>query len=162
MRHATLPEAALRLGVSQSALRRRVRAGTAQGERRPSAGGFTWFVAVPDAAPTPEATPEQPTPTPDIQPGVAQPNRAVHIDPAEFAASQEAVRRPEVHVTSRTDELAARRREVQALHVTLNRIMLALPPPASAETHGQAGHADAPQAEPWPERRPWYRRLVWG
>jgi hypothetical protein len=136
-----LPEAALRLGVSQSALRRRLRAGTAQGERRPTPGGFTWWVSVPDAAPTPAPT----APAPETA--------------AELLAAQEAVKRLEAHVASLTDELAARRREateerdahhrqVQALMALLGREQLAGLPTPTPEPTPPVLDAQAPPTPP--------------
>jgi len=160
-----LPEAALRLGVSQSALRRRLRAGTAQGERRPSPGGFTWWVGVDEPAPTPTPIPP---PTPRVsadEPGVGAPTPP---PTPELSAALEAVQRLEAHVASLTDEVEARRREVGQLHTLLaqtNQRLLAdglsrngqvSEPTRPPETH------DAPQAEPWPEARRWWQRLLWG
>lgn len=162
-----LPEAAARLGLSQSALRRRLRSGGAQGERRPSPGGFTWWVGV-----------DAPTPPPPPTPGGGG-------DEPGVGALAEAVRRLEAHNASLTEELAARRREVAELHVTVNRLVLALPPPAIAtngvshdhiqdDLHdhiepGEAVYADglAPQTQGGAApgavgRRRWWQRLLWG
>jgi hypothetical protein len=60
-----LPEAAARLWISTSALRRRLHSGTALGKKCPTASGFAWWVPVPGAAP-------KPTPTPAPEPPEAQ------------------------------------------------------------------------------------------
>lgn len=90
-----LPEAAARLGLSTSALRRRLRAGTTSGERRPSPSGFTWWVAVPaedgdgaQAAAHPDHRDAHPD-RGDVQPD-AQPSRAHAHPDGQAAAPQDA------------------------------------------------------------------------
>jgi hypothetical protein len=163
-----LPEAAVRLGVSQASLRRRVRNGVAQAERRPHAGGFAWWVACDE----PAATPGQPTGSPGVAP--------------QEGLTGEAVRRLEAHVADLRDQLKAREREVAELHVTMNRLLLALPAPAPSPStngiaHGQAAESSGPgssngvfddrplgmQSSPPPRDpagRSWWQRLrlVWG
>jgi hypothetical protein len=161
-----LPEAAVRLGVSQASLRRRVRNGVAQAERRPHAGGFAWWVACDE----PAATPGQPTGSPGVAP--------------QEGLTGEAVRRLEAHVADLRDQLKAREREVAELHVTMNRLLLALPAPAGVVAtstngiaHGLAasanaeqgagapdGEPDAASANAEPAGRSWWQRLrlVWG
>lgn len=67
-----LPDAAARLGLSQSALRRRLRSGKARGERRPTSSGFMWWVSVDGGTPTDErgapTPPRTPTATQDARP----------------------------------------------------------------------------------------------
>jgi len=43
-------EAAARLGVSESAVRRRLRTGTLEGSRKRTASGFRWVCVLPDGA----------------------------------------------------------------------------------------------------------------
>ena len=86
------------------------------------------------------------------------------------------MRRLEAHVADLRDQLKAREREVAELHVTMNRLLLALPAPAPATStngvaHGQAAElaVPAPSAPPETQRAPpdppagrsWWRRL-WG
>jgi excisionase family DNA binding protein len=47
----TIEEAARRLGLSQTSVRRRLRAGTLRGERRPTPQGYVWLIDAPADGP---------------------------------------------------------------------------------------------------------------
>jgi len=82
------------------------------------------------------------------------------------------VQRLEAHVASLTDEVEARRREVGQLHTLLaqtnQRLLTAeasatpgAPVVAGEAQNGRAEVHDTPPAEPWPETRRWWQRLLW-
>ncbi len=177
-------DAAQALGVSPATLRKRLKAGTAQGERRQTRSGFAWWVEV-DNVPAPEGTQVGAQPGRDIAEMATQVGDQVGDQqvPTDYLALQEAVSRLEAHNADLrdtnahlTDELTARRREVQELHVLLGRMQASLPAPAPTP----AGRADdasvewklepAGPAEPDTEhapsagestgRRGWWTRLV--
>lgn len=152
-----LPDAAQRLGLSQSALRRRLRAGKLHGERRPTSSGFMWWVAVGAGAPTadygtPTATPGR-TPTAH-QDGPGPTTLAVQAArAAEMATYSRELLAP---VLARLEEQAERIGHLEADNAHLRARVAELE--ASADPLAQNGAA--------PEgggRRPrWWRRLWWG
>ena len=102
-----IPEAATRLHVSQATVRRRIRNGQLPATQTPTPQGFTWQVDIP--ADAPEA--------------------AAH-DPGENGTLETLVTTLQAQVLAQAEELAARRREVQELHVLLQQShQLALPSP---------------------------------
>jgi hypothetical protein len=129
----SIREAVNRLGVSESVVRRRLRAGSLKGQRQRTPQGHVWLVEVPDQAP----------PSPDLV--VAQ-SPASRSDPellAELAAAREAVTRLEAHnadlrtamaaqqttVERMEAELVARREEVSRLIVVVREAQRQLAPP---------------------------------
>ncbi len=121
---ATIAEASQQLGVSVHTLKRRLKRGEVQGQKRPTPQGFVWMVEVPDDASradkgTPNYTDGVPGAPPDgIPDGVAR----------EFRRMEELVAVLQGQVLSQGEELDARRREVQELHVLLQQTQAALPP----------------------------------
>jgi excisionase family DNA binding protein len=51
MELVTVPEAARRLGVTEDTVKRRLRKGELQGERKERSQGYTWMVELPDEEP---------------------------------------------------------------------------------------------------------------
>jgi hypothetical protein len=108
--------------------------------------------------------------------GAVPPQEGTHAapDPAQDGPAQEVALLKE-HVQDLRDTLRAREREVQELHVTINRLLLALPAPAPSTNgvaHDQVGvavatHSDSPPEtpgappDPAPAGRSWWQRL-WG
>jgi hypothetical protein len=104
--------------------------------------------------------------------GAVPPQEGTHAapDPAQDGPAQEVALLKE-HVQDLRDTLRAREREVQELHVTINRLLLALPAPApptvdpNGLAHDQAAEASAPPEtqsappDPVPAGRSWWRRL---
>jgi hypothetical protein len=102
----TIPEAARMLRVSEHTVRRRLRSGELQGSHVASVGGFTWMVDIPD--------------------------ELLIGSPAsgETAVTALLIARLEAQIVSQEaqyEELEARRREVQELHVLLQQAQAALP-----------------------------------
>lgn len=140
----TIREAAQRLGVSEDTVRRRLRRGELTGVQQPTAQGFTWLVELPEVAPA----------------GPSAPEGAAGV--AEAVAAAE-VRRLEELVAILREELDARRREVQELHILLQRAQTpALPPPPTAAPGGPAPPVQSAPAPPRRTPRPlrWWRRLL--
>jgi hypothetical protein len=143
----SIREAVDRLGVSESVIRRRLRAGTLIGERRQTPQGHVWLVEVPD----------QPPPSPELE--------------RELAVSREAVTRLEAHCTDLREtnarlgeELAARRLEVERLIVVVREGQRALTPPiVEPDRADQAATSPTPSPEPPSDqaatsRSGWWRR----
>jgi transposase-like protein len=158
----TIEAAARQLGISPATVRRRAKRGQLKAFKRELPTGFQWFVELPIDQDEPAATQGAPA--------------AIHDQAAE-------VRRLEEHVADlrrRTDDQA---REIAELHRLLanQQQLLLMAPQAATQTATQTatqGVATQPgthvasqvatqdegtaQPELWPERRPWWQRLLWG
>jgi excisionase family DNA binding protein len=122
----TIPEAARVLGLSVVTIRRRLKRGELRGQRVPTPAGFEWRILLPsplvDAAGAAGA--DQATRQGGDQGGPNQETAGADQRLIEALQAQNAELRA---------ELAARRREVQELHVLLARWQPALPPPLTGE-----------------------------
>lgn len=114
-----MEEAARRLGVSVATIRRRLHSGELQGFQEPTSQGFKWLVEVSEL--TTVGTPNKPysqtdsESPPDLHDVVSGTN-------GEVTALKETI-------AILREELEARRREVQELHVLLQHAQSALPAP---------------------------------
>jgi len=107
METVSIGDAATRLGVSADTIRRRIGKGALTGHQEPTAQGFRWKVELPDS------THEQET-------------NEHHDDAAEHLLLA-----LQAQVQAQAEELDARRREVQELHVLLQTAQTALTAPRS-------------------------------
>ncbi|MEK7806530.1 MAG: hypothetical protein AAB528_02255 [Chloroflexota bacterium] len=116
----SIQEAARRLGGSQDTIRRRIRRGALQAHQVPTPQGFRWAVELPDDA---QAEPMPP-----------QGQDVVAAQEGEAQALRELVDTLQAQVEGQREELEARRREVQELHVLLQQHVQqrALPPPGGS------------------------------
>jgi hypothetical protein len=156
-----IAEAAVRLGVSQDAIRRRLKAGQLEGKRELMPQGFRWLVLLDgDGGGEPGAEVAQGGATRQVgaepQNGHAQGGAQV-ADLAvaraqEMAAYSEQLLAPYVR---RIEELS---REIGELRARLDG--QAASTAGVAVDHQPETHS-APQAA-WPEERPWWQRLLWG
>ena len=134
----TLDQAAAELGLSREAVRLRVRRGTLPGERVD--GRWVVYLNGWSVGATTHAT------SATDRPG--RPRRPARRD-AEVARLEQFVATLERERSELREDLDARRREVQELHILLGRAQgLVL----------EAGDAPTAHAPP-PPRRPWWRRL---
>jgi excisionase family DNA binding protein len=138
-----IDEAARVLGISRATVRRRLRSGGLTGEQVSGPHGPKWVVHVPEQARAPVG---------------AQEGSHAAAGGAELVAAQEA------HIADLRRQLEDRTREVQELHVTINRLLLALPPPPGPSTNGAVPHDQAPETQHGTaphegERRRWWERL---
>jgi excisionase family DNA binding protein len=108
MATVTIQEAAQHLGVSQDTVRRRIRKEELQARQTPTPQGFRWVVELEDLEEDAQAAPT-PTHRPDI--GGAQVEDGQDV--------RELVDALRSQLQSQGEELVARRREVQELHVLL-------------------------------------------
>jgi hypothetical protein len=137
MADCTLAEAATTLGVSVETIRRRVK--RAQLASHHDAAGHLW-IHLTDPARQPSVNGQTP---------VSQGAR--HRLPDASQPSRELVDTLQATVAEQRVELEARRREVQELHVLLQRAqLLALPTPSSPGT-----------VESLERSRSWWRRWAW-
>jgi len=102
----SIGEAAARLGVSTDTIRRRIGRGTLTAHRDPTAQGFRWQVELPDGSQSMDG----------------------HHDNSTL---ESLVATLQTQVQAQTQELEARRREVQELHVLLQTAQSALTAPKS-------------------------------
>ena len=106
----TIPEAARVLRVSEHTVRRRLRSGELQGSQVASVGGFTWMVDIPDEL------------------LIGSPASGETAVTALLIARLEAqIVSQGAQIAAQYEELEARRREVQELHVLLQQAQAALP-----------------------------------
>jgi DNA-directed RNA polymerase specialized sigma24 family protein len=112
MELVTVPEAARRLGVTEDTVKRRLRKGELQGERKARPQGYTWTVELPDEDAETESTVS-----------------SSGDDTVNHQMSNGEVRRLEEMVSMLQHQLEVREREVQELHVLLQQAQAALPAP---------------------------------
>jgi excisionase family DNA binding protein len=101
----TVPEAARLLRVSEHTVRRRLRSGELQGHQVASSGGFLWMVEIPDDLPEDGA------------------------DSREMTAIKALVARLEAQVEAQQEQLTAKDKQIEQLHVLLQQAQAALPVP---------------------------------
>jgi hypothetical protein len=128
----TKVEAARRLQLSLDTIERRLRRGELKGHKRPRPGGFTWLIEVP----------EEPLYTPSTQGGI--PPADTPADPpapnAEIVRLEELVeilkdevaesrRQSQAQSEAYQQQLEAKDRQIEHLHVLLQQAQAALPSP---------------------------------
>jgi excisionase family DNA binding protein len=119
----TVQEAAHRLGVAESTLRRRIKNGEIPATQMPTPQGHIWLVEIPDETTFPEET------------NVGEVEALKQV----LDVLRDQLEAKDQQMDFLKEELEARRREVQELHVLLQRAQAALPAPR--------------------EHRSWWRRL---
>jgi hypothetical protein len=149
-----IDDAARVLGISRATVRRRLRSGGLKGAQVTTPHGAKWLVDVPThlAAAVAESVTPQGSPTE---------NQAAPARDAELL---------QAHVDDLRRQLEDRTREVGQLHTLLAQAHARLLTESQVSTLGESvgSHQDseppksAAQAEPWPERRRWWQRLLWG
>jgi transposase len=171
----TLQEAAARLGVGITTARRWVRNGRLKAIQEETPQGHIWRVLLPAAAA--EAAPRAPA-------------AAESTDSTTDTGAIRELGRLEDHVTDlrltvadlreqlarKDEELVARRREVQELHVLLGRAQLPKPVEVAATPDSESDSDGTPQGTPQSDSdrttaesgvdfgpgRPWWKRLLFG
>jgi hypothetical protein len=116
MELVTVPEAARRLGVTEDTVKRRLRKGELQGERKARPQGYTWMVELPDEESETDST---------VTGTVSSPGD----DTVDHRVSNGEIRRLEEMVSMLQHQLEVREREVQELHVLLQQAQAALSAP---------------------------------
>jgi hypothetical protein len=120
----TLADAAHRLGVSVDTVRRRLQKGELKGQQQARPQGFIWLIEMPDE------TDHQGNSVAGSQ-AEAEVNSQVSVAAcgAEIKKLEGMVAMLQDRVNAQQEELEARRREVQELHVLLQQAQAALPAP---------------------------------
>ncbi len=113
MERVSISEAAIRLGVTQDTIRRRIRKGELTASQEPRPQGYVWFVDVPE-----EELPSEDPPHPDFK----EENSDVQL----LREMMELLRE---ELKTKDRQLEAREREVQELHVLLQQAQTALSAP---------------------------------
>jgi hypothetical protein len=163
----TIAHAAARLGVSPDAIRRRIRRRTMRARRGIATHGgpppYLVWMSAEDAAAAPE----------DGAPGRRQDTRQAHQDGRrdEHHAHQDAARTFAL-AQARAAEMAAysqqllapyvEKIEAQAELLGAFKERLAAAEARIAELEAPAPETQNGAAEPWPERRRWWQRVLWG
>jgi hypothetical protein len=165
MEDVTIPEAARRLGISRSAVRRRLQSGQLTGRQEPRPQGHIWLVTLPAGAGTSRQVPADADTFREVPRQV--PAGAADDSPAAPQMALEAMRA--AGMASYTRELLEplhARLEAQAERI--GRLELELEQSRARVAELEAvpvsnGQAETQNAAPgWPERRRWWQRLVWG
>jgi hypothetical protein len=119
----TLAEAAHHLGVSVDTVRRRLQKGELKGQQQARPQGFIWLIDIPE-----ETEPSSSVAGSQVD---AEVNSEVSLAAcqAEISRLESMVAMLQDRVNAQQEELEARRREVQELHVLLQQSQAALPAP---------------------------------
>jgi hypothetical protein len=119
----TLAEAAHHLGVSVDTVRRRLQKGELKGQQQARPQGFIWLIDIPE-----ETEPSSSVAGSQVD---AEVNGEVSLAAcqAEISRLESTVAMLQDRVNAQQEELEARRREVQELHVLLQQAQAALPAP---------------------------------
>jgi hypothetical protein len=119
----TLAEAAHHLGVSVDTVRRRLQKGELKGQQQARPQGFTWLIDIPEET--------EPSSSIAGSQADAEVNSEVSLAAcqAEISRLESMVAMLQDRVNAQQEELEARRREVQELHVLLQQAQAALPAP---------------------------------
>ena len=155
-------DAAALLTVSEDTIRRRMKAGALVSRQEPTPSGFRWLVELPEP-PLQDAPAEGPQiPGADSDGAPASASAKGHV--GEEAALRELIATLQRELETRNDELAARRREVQELHILLGRARgRELPPQtvdAAPATTPASGGVAPPHVPPRRRPRPLWVRLL--
>lgn len=105
----TIQEAANTLGIAESTVRRRIRNGELEGQQMPTPQGYTWLVELPE----------------DL--AVERENDR-HLA-GESALMRELVDSLRSHMEGLENQLGTKDRQIEQLHVLLQQVQAALPPP---------------------------------
>jgi hypothetical protein len=131
-----MEEVARRLGVSVATIRRRLHSGELQGFQEPTSQGFKWLVEVPEL--TIVGTPRKSHSQTNSE-GISDSASDLGVGMSGVSTTEGEVVALKETISILREELEARRREVQELHVLLQHAQAALPAPRDS--------------------RPWWRRL---
>lgn len=107
----TIQEAANKLGIAESTVRRRLRNGELEGQQMPTPQGYTWLVDLPE-------------------------DLALGSDAEDYPSGEEGLLRELVdalryQVSGLEGQLGTKDRQIEQLHVLLQQAQAALPPPRS-------------------------------
>lgn len=105
----TIQEAANTLGIAESTVRRRLRNGELEGQQMPTPQGYTWLVDLPEDQ------------------AVEQENQQSLV--GESGLMRELVDSLRSHMEGLENQLGTKDRQIEQLHVLLQQVQAALPPP---------------------------------
>ncbi|HEU0020776.1 MAG TPA: hypothetical protein VFR55_03770 [Dehalococcoidia bacterium] len=105
----TIQEAANTLGIAESTVRRRIRNGELEGQQKPTPQGYTWLVDLPE----------------DLAIDKAGEQHLV----GEAGLMRELVDSLRSHLEGLESQLGTKDRQIEQLHVLLQQVQAALPPP---------------------------------
>jgi hypothetical protein len=171
----TLQEAAARLGVGITTARRWVRNGRLKAIREETPQGHIWRVllpaAAPDAAPATPSAPESVVESTDSTTDSGVPREVGRLED-HVADLRLTVADLREQLARKDEELMARRREVQELHVQLGRAQLPKPVEMAAAPDSESDSGGTPRTDSartpaesdvaFGPGRPWWKRLLFG
>lgn len=126
----TVIEAAKFLGVSEETIKRRIRRGELNGHQQPRPQGYSWMVDIPDEILDRTTTHNNTTTTQHHHNNHNTDHNTDHNpNNGEIQRLDQMINILQEQMTLQQEELGARRREVQELHVLLQQAHAALPAP---------------------------------
>jgi len=105
----TIQEAANTLGIAESTVRRRIRNGELEGQQMPTPQGYTWLVDLPEDLATEKESEQRLA--------------------SESGLMRELVDSLRSNVEGLENQLGTKDRQIEQLHVLLQQVQAALPPP---------------------------------
>ena len=136
----TMVEAAHRLGVSVDTVKRRIQKGELKGYQQPRPQGFVWLVEMPEESNQPGSNPaDTPVDTTVSTGELRWLEEMVQFLKAELAARDAQVESWKQEAEAHREQLQAKDRQIEQLHVLLQQAQAALPAPR--------------------ENRPWWQKL---
>ena len=134
----TMVEAAHRLGVSVDTVKRRIQKGELKGHQQPRPQGFVWLVEMPEEFNQPSSNPaDTPVDTTVSTGELRRLEEMVQFLKTELAARDAQVESWKQEAEAHREQLQAKDRQIEQLHVLLQQAQAALPAPR--------------------ENRPWWR-----
>jgi hypothetical protein len=137
----TMVEAAHQLGVSVDTVKRRIQKGELKGHQQPRPQGFVWLVEMPEESNLPGSNPANtPVDTAVSASELRRLEEMVQFLKAELAGRDVQIESWKQEAEAHREQLQAKDRQIEQLHVLLQQAQAALPAPR--------------------ENRPWWQR-VW-
>jgi hypothetical protein len=137
----TMVEAAHRLGVSVDTVKRRIQKGELKGHQQPRPQGFVWLVEMPEESNQPGSNPaDTPVDTAVSTGELRRLEEMVQFLKAELVARDAQVESWKQEAEAHREQLQAKDRQIEQLHVLLQQAQAALPVPQE-------------------DRHSWWRRL---
>jgi hypothetical protein len=126
----TMAEAAHRLGVSVDTVKRRIQKGELKGHQQPRPQGFVWLIEMPEESNQPGSDPANTPVHTTVSAGeLRRLEEMVQFLKAELAARDAQVESWKQEAEAHREQLQAKDRQIEQLHILLQQAQAALPAP---------------------------------